>query len=175
MREFAVLTDDLGVGNRKIIGLLMGLLVFVALLGVFTDKSDADAAAVPRTAVAQATAAASARCLSVPRGLVKAIATGLTVNGGGTLHHARAVRSRDFKRVYFISAEIDGPGMKGRGDIGTWVKSGPLRVGGGLIFAVDGFANEFSDWGDGRKTDAHVSTSDDGAGESKACVARAER
>jgi hypothetical protein len=33
MREFAVLTDDLGVGNRKIIGLLMGLLVFVALLG----------------------------------------------------------------------------------------------------------------------------------------------
>ena len=37
------------------------------------------------------------------------IETGLTVQGGGTLKNAQAVKSEDFENVYFISAEIDGP------------------------------------------------------------------
>jgi hypothetical protein len=116
---------------------------------------------------------ASSRCKLVPPALTKAIESGLTVTGGGTLVHARAVKSGDFKRVHFISAEINGPGMTGPGEIGTWAKSGPLRVGGGLILSVDSLANEFSDWGDGRKTDAHLSMDDDGAQESHDCVADA--
>jgi hypothetical protein len=120
-------------------------------------------------------ATASDRCRNVPPGLVQAIETGLTVTGGGTLTNAKAVKSDDFKRVYFISADIEGSGMEGANsdDIGTWAKSGPLRVGGGLIFAVDATANEFSDWGDGRKTDAQLSMEDDGAEESKECVENA--
>jgi hypothetical protein len=101
---------------------------------------------------------------------VKGIESGLTVTGGGSLKNARAVRSQDFKRVYFVSAEIDGPGLEGSGDIGTWAKSGPLRVGRGLILAVDSVANEFSDWGDGRTTDAQLSMSNNGAEESQKCV-----
>ena len=34
---------------------------------------------------------------------------------------------------------------------------------GGLILAVDPVANEFSDWGDGSRTDAQLSMNDDGA------------
>jgi hypothetical protein len=35
---------------------------------------------------------------------------------------------------------------------------------------VDAVANEFSDWGDARTTDAMMSMEDDGAEESKDCV-----
>jgi hypothetical protein len=119
--------------------------------------------------------AASERCENVPQGLVNAIASGLTVQGGGTLSHARAVKSDDYRKVYFISADIDGPGLEGSDDVGTWSKSGPVRVGDGLIFAVDAVANEFSDWGDGRTTDAMLSMEDDGAEESQDCVEAASR
>jgi hypothetical protein len=57
--------------------------------------------------------------------------------------------------VWFISAEIDGPGLEGVGDIGTWAKSGPLAVGGGLILSVNEVAQEFSDWGHGDTTEAN--------------------
>jgi hypothetical protein len=125
------------------------------------------------TATEEATG--SDRCENVPPGLVQGIATGLTVGGGGTLTNAKAVKSNDFERVYFISADIDGPGLEGPDDIGTWAKSGPLRVGGGLILSVDAVAKEFSDWGDGGSTDAMLSMDDDGAEESKECVEEAEQ
>jgi hypothetical protein len=117
-----------------------------------------------------ADAAASTRCESVPQDLVDGIASGLTVDGGGTLRNAQAVRSDDFQGVYFISAEIDGPGMEGDGEVGTWAKSGPLAVGDGLVMSVDSIANELSDWGDGGSSDAQLSMSDDGAEASKDCV-----
>jgi hypothetical protein len=106
----------------------------------------------------------------VPKALVEAIATGLIVPGGGMLRQAQAVKSGDFDDVYFVSAEIDAAGLEGLGDIGTWAKSGPLRVGGGSIYSVDGVAKEFSDWGDGGKTDAQLSMEDDGAAASQECV-----
>jgi hypothetical protein len=54
------------------------------------------------------------------------------------------------------------------GEIGTWATNSLEDE--GLIFAVDGLANEFSDWGDGRETDAQLSLADDGAEESRECV-----
>jgi hypothetical protein len=159
-------------------------LLFTAALVVFLagcggDDGDGESFAATTAAEATVTEAAeeSDRCMRVPRGLVEAIETGLTVEGGGRLMNARAVKSNDFKRVYFISADIEGPGLEGPNpdEIGTWSKSGPLRVGDGLIYAVDATANEFSDWGDGRKTDAELSMEDDGAEESKDCVEDAAR
>jgi hypothetical protein len=113
-------------------------------------------------------------CRSAPKRLAHAIANGLTVQGGGTLRQAQAVKSGDFDDVYFVSAEIDGAGLEGSGDVGTWAKIGPLRVGGpvggGLIYSVDRVATEFSDWADGGKADAQLSMEDDGAGASRECV-----
>lgn len=88
----------------------------------------------------------------------------------GTLKNARAVKSEDFKKVYFISAELEGESTEVVGKIATWARTGPLRVGGGLIYAVDGFANEFSNADDGGDTDAQLSMDDDGAEESRICV-----
>ena len=53
-------------------------------------------------------------------------------------------------------------------DIATWATN-RLRVG-GLIYAVNGVAKEFSDCGDGSQTDANLTMSDDGADLSVECV-----
>lgn len=111
------------------------------------------------------------RCRKVPTAVVDAISTGLEVEGGGKLRGARAVRSDDFERAYFVSADIQGPGLEGSDDIATWTTN---RLGeGGLIYAVGGLANEFSDWGDGGETDAGFSLEDDGAEESIECAKEA--
>jgi hypothetical protein len=112
-------------------------------------------------------AGAANRCLIVAAPVVRAIQSGLTVGGGGRLVGARAVKSRDYRSVYFISAVIRGSGM-GRHTVGTWATN-RLRLG-GLIYAVDSFANEFSDWGDGRKISAHLSMADDRASASRKCI-----
>lgn len=109
------------------------------------------------------------RCLNVPRSVVRAIATGLKVTGGGTLRFAQAVKSGDFSRVYFVSADLQGSGLEGTDDVGTWAIN-RLRLG-GLILTVDSVSEEFSDWGHGDTTDAQLSMSDDGAELSQECVA----
>lgn len=102
------------------------------------------------------------RCVSVSAELVDAIETGLTVSGGGTLGAAQAVKSNDFEQAWFVAAEIRGPSLD---EVGVWATNG-LTAGDGLIFAADGFAKEFSDWGDG----PGFSIADDGAQEAKNCV-----
>ena len=111
----------------------------------------------------------SSRCEDVPHGLVEGIEKGLTVQGT-TLTNAWAVKSEVFKRLYFVSAEIDGPGIDGSGQIGTWAKRGSLGDGGGVM-SVDGYALEYSDWADGTRSDAELSITDDGAQESRDCAA----
>jgi hypothetical protein len=103
------------------------------------------------------------------RRIVKTILAGLTITGGGSLRDAQMVESSNFEAVWFVSAEIDGSQMEGDGEIGTWATNA-VKDGYGTTYSVDGFAKEFSDWGDGGKTDANLSMSDDGAEESKDCV-----
>lgn len=95
------------------------------------------------TATPLPTATATA-CIAAPLAAA-AIAKGLTVQGGGTLRNAfqvlTAVEPGFFG--YVVAAEIDGPGMEGDGQVGTWAV-GKL---GSPIFAVNALAQEFSDWG----------------------------
>ena len=113
----------------------------------------------------------TSRCRHVPQALVALIARRLTA--GETLRNARAVKSRDFEGVWFISGVIDGPGLHGSGDIGTWAKVGPLAGGGGLILAVDSvFAQQLSGWPRGDTTYADVTMDADGARKSHDCVKR---
>jgi hypothetical protein len=109
--------------------------------------------------------AAASRCLSVPMPLIRAIQTGL--DPGLRLRAGRAVKSRDFRSVYFVSGDIQGPGLRGTRDIATWATN-KLRVG-GLIYSAEAVAREFSDWGRG----PGFSFDDDGLRESQSCVRRA--
>lgn len=108
-------------------------------------------------------------CLQVPPEKVSQIEAGLTVYGGGSLQHARAVRSGAHEHVYFVSADLEGPGLEGPGHLATWAVT-RLDGSGGMVLAVSGQAKEFSDWPDGEKTDARTTMDDPGARESQDCV-----
>jgi hypothetical protein len=60
--------------------------------------------------------------------------------------------------------------MEGDGDIGVWATNS--LDGSRLIFAVDSFAKEFSDWGHGDTTDAHITPSSDSVSEAKECASK---
>ena len=108
------------------------------------------------------------KCERASRRLLQAIATGLEVNGGGKLSRGYVVRSKDFSKVFMVAAEIDGPGMEGRGEVGVWATNSKRAE--GLIMAVDGLAKEFSDWGDADETDAAIDQSAHGVQEAKDCA-----
>jgi len=110
----------------------------------------------------------SPRCVVTDALVLRGISQGLTVTGGGWLRFGQAVRSDDFHRAYFVAADIQGPGLNGPDEIGVWVTN---RIDGSAGFAsVDGYALEFSDWGDGGRTDAAFSMTNDGAQEAKDCA-----
>lgn len=91
---------------------------------------------------------AAARCQPADRSALDAIESGLTVQGGGALPNGEAVESQDTD-IWFVGAEIDGPGIEEDGDVGVWaVTEDPTQKGSlGGIHAVNGLAREFSDWG----------------------------
>ena len=97
---------------------------------------------------------------------MRAISTG--VKGSNTLRRGYIVRSNDFDKVFMVGAEIDGPSIKDRREVGVWATNS--KTGNGLIFAVDGMAKEFSDWGAGDKTDAQIDQTADGVDEAKECA-----
>lgn len=122
-----------------------------------------------KKAVSATTIKENARCQAVPQPTIAWIANGLTVTGGGSLRFVRAVKSKDFNSIYFVTADLQGSGLEGKSDLATWVVNrldGDSRV----TYSVDAVAKEFSDWGDGGKTDSHFSMSDDGAQESQGCT-----
>jgi hypothetical protein len=77
------------------------------------------------------------------------------------------VKSRDHSDIYFVSAELDGPGFEDPGDVGTWATTSP--GGAAAIFSVDDLAKDHTTWRDGTAV-AGLSLDDDGAEESRACA-----
>jgi hypothetical protein len=153
--------------RTRLAGLAFAALMLAACGG--TDTADNN----NRTQSPQATASPTTvvgRCEMVSNALLNAIAEGLTVTGGGTLRNGYAVKSDDFSKVYMVAADIQGAGMEGDSDVGVWATNS--LDGSGSIFAVDGLAKEYSDWGDGDTTDANITQSSDGVSEAKECASK---
>ena len=142
----------------------------VASIELTPAPSSTPVATPPSTPAPSASAPSADRCLAVSAKKLKNIAIGLTVSAGGSLTNGFAVKSNDYAEVWFIAAVIDGPGM-GNGVVGIWA-SNRLEANDGLIFAIDGFADEFTDWGLGSTTDANITQNDDGAQEAAQCASK---
>ena len=110
------------------------LLLILAVLLAACSSANTGVPARPTAAVAN--------CIATPESAT-AIAEGLTVQGGGTLRDAFA-EELGFVSGFVVAAEIDGPGMEGDGEVGTWSVG---ELGGGPIVAANSIAQEFSDWG----------------------------
>ena len=103
--------------------------------------------------------------------VIETIESVLTVDGGGSLRRVRAVKSGSHANAYFISGDIDGPGLQDDGPYGTWFSNSVDEV--RMILAVPAVATQFSDVGDASSTDAQATMSDPGARESVECARRA--
>ena len=80
-----------------------------------------------------------------------------------------AVRSGDYESVWFVAAQITGPGIDSLKPIGLWAMSGELDSP-TTVFSVDGMAKQFSNWSDGTEAEPELSMFDDGAQEALSCA-----
>jgi hypothetical protein len=134
-------------------GVVLGLLV-LALAGCGgDDDGDGDSAA-------------DSRCEPATSAVMTPLSNALN-NERDELVNGQAVKSRDHEDIYFVSAELDGPGLADSGDVATWATT---SLGGAeAIYSVDELAKEYTSWRDGTAI-AGLSMDDDGAEESRACV-----
>src|SRR3989337_1796616 len=97
----------------------------------------------------------SSDCVHVPEDLVAALEEGFNTEGT-SLRNAFAVRSDDLANAWYISGDLEGPGLDGDDEIATWAKGGDLEVGGGLLIASNAVAREFSDWGEAAQPGSQI-------------------
>lgn len=116
----------------------------------------------------------ASRCLEVPDVMVTRLNDGLNIRGG-SIKNLSAVKSDDFSSVYFISGELDGPGLEREGDVATFMTNKLDST--GMTFSADAVATEFSDWPNitstnllGEGVSLGVLMASDGFRESQDCV-----
>lgn len=142
-----------------------------------TRTTRAAATTAPTTSTVPATSAPPAttppskkptiQCLAVPAELADAITGGVKAGVGGMTSRATgAVKSPDFKNVYFVAIKFSVPGASATG---VWATNS-MEAGGGLILAADAFAKEFTDWPNASKTDAQISGADPSIRLAKSCL-----
>jgi hypothetical protein len=109
---------------------------------------------------------ADSRCQAATSALMTPLGNGLK-NERDSLENGQVVKSRDHSDVWFVSAELEGPGLFDPGDVATWATTSP--GGAEAIFSVDDLAKDNSTWRNGTEI-AGLSLDDDGADESRECV-----
>jgi hypothetical protein len=160
------------------------MILFLAGLLILSMLACASSTAVPvtptptKTSVPQPTATLppqptdtqSSRCQPASAQQAQNILDGIQdVSSSNNIGPAWAVKSGNFENVWFVAAEITGPGILTGQAIGLWAITGdPDKP--GLTFSANPFAVQFSAWGDGSKTDAMFSQFDDGGQEAIACA-----
>lgn len=117
----------------------------------------------------------SADCLKAHPTVVKAIGTGLKKKTQAKIvGEGFAVRSDDYKKVWMVAAELDGPRLEGEGDIAVWgTNEDPSKANSsGLILQANGMAEEFSVWGAAAQpgSAADLSPADHGVAEAAECL-----
>ncbi|WP_162419019.1 hypothetical protein [Cyclobacterium roseum] len=140
------------------------LFVFLILIiiGSLSDSDDSRNESTDSTEVETIN-----RCEDAPDFIVRRLTDGLNTDGI-TLRNVKVVKSKDFESVYFVSADLQGPGLEGESDIATFATN--KLDSNGLTFSVNSIAEEFSDWPPGSRTGFNLSMNDDGAKESRDCV-----
>jgi hypothetical protein len=109
---------------------------------------------------------ADTRCEPATSALMTPLGNALN-NELDRLENGQMVKSRDHEDIYFISAELDGPGLHDPGHVATWATTSP--GGAEAIYSVDELAKDHTSWRDGTAI-AGLSLDDDGAKESRECV-----
>jgi len=106
--------------------------------------------------LAQTPKPAHERCIIPDQPVIDWIELGLYPDDGTHLRHVWAVKSDDFENVWFVAADLEGPGMEGDGEIAIWATNAlasdgkPQPDGGGFVWWANHMAEEFADWPHGQ-------------------------
>jgi len=113
-------------------------------------------------------ATTASSCLEVPATTQQAIASGAGASTGGiTPVKAAGYKSPDFEDVTFIAMRFSAEGVDDQ--VGVWATNN-FDTGGGLMLAVDGFAQQFTDFPDADSTEAAIAIDDPGVAKAKDCL-----
>lgn len=118
-------------------------------------------------------ATAGAKCLTISSWYPKQLLLG-NENGTGklTFISAAAVKSPDFKKVYFIAVKFKASGVGAQ--VGVWALSGnlPQKAGdvSGLTLSANTIAQQFTVWPDGNKSQAQISVIDPSISAASKCL-----
>lgn len=89
-----------------------------------------------------------------------------------TLVSAAAVRSPDFKNVYFVAIKFKAAGVGS--PVGVWAVNGKLPQKAadlvGLTLSINSTAQQFTVWPDGNRTQAQIAINDRSAGAATKCL-----
>lgn len=145
-------------------------LLLLPVLISLACESSGDLTPMPTATATQAPTPTPSRCEPASTAQADWIRVGVQgVQQSNDIGLAFAVRSADYVRVWFVAAMITGPGMEEGVGPGVWAMGGEEEDPNG-VFSANAFALEFSDWGDGARTDAEFSMERDGAREAEACA-----
>ena len=116
---------------------------------------------------------AAAKCLAIKNWYPTEILSGNESGTGKlTLVSAAAVRSSDFKNVYFVAVKFKATGVGNQ--TGVWAVNGtlPQKAGdlAGLTLAINPIAQQFTVWPKGNKTNAKIAVNDRSVAEAMKCL-----
>ena len=149
-----------------IVGVIAGICVLCVLGVIALGAMGLITGSTTSTSVPEAI---SARCVPASAQQMESIRAGIKdIEANNDVLPGFAVRSNDFNQVWFVAAEITGPGIPAN-TVGIWAISGELETP-GLVLSVDGFAKAFSPYPDASTTDAQITPFGDGAQEALTCA-----
>lgn len=137
-------------------GIGAGVLAGLALIGTLAPPEE--------NAQARAAPLDIRDCLNVSDDVVRSLLAGVP---GGSLENFWAVRSGEHQNAYYLAGMLTIPGELD-GTPALWATNDLQRP--GSIYAVNGIAVQFSQWGDGARTAAEFSPADPDARKALACV-----
>jgi hypothetical protein len=152
---------------RRTAAVLFALATVTACGGGSDPTASSEPTATKSATPTKASTPKATRCVVVALADMQRIATGAEKDVGKmTFTKAAAVKSNDFSSVYMIAGRFTAPGVD---EVGVWATNA-LPIGSGLLMSVDGFAKQFTVWPDADKTQAKISSTDDGVDEAKDCL-----
>ena len=141
----------------------MAIRIAVTATSVILLASACGSAEEEASVDASAAESSSTECVEVSPEMGAAIAEG---GVGIEWVRGQAVKSPDHEGVYYVAGVVD----DGQGEVaGVW-GTPSLEPWGGVVLAVDGFAQEFTDWPRSTDRTGSMSVSDDGAVQAKGCL-----
>ena len=160
--------------NSKTLYIVIGVVLFLLVAGILVatlsskgTKTTTNTKTTSKAPEPTTTPKVASRCIDVPKTAIDSIQSGYGTTGL-TITNSKAVQSKDFNKVYFVAAEVDGAGLEGKGDVAVFATNSLEPF--GMVDSVNATAKAYFVFPDASKSDAKITINDDGVNEAIKCL-----